>query len=116
MISCSLFNKTVSGAVKKVTINENQYIFEYPCESNFICTDYQITLSRGIYKFELYGASGGSPNNKTSSYRLDDNSCIDDSIVRRYNGNTNCEKTPNNGGAGGYISGTIILHSDTVTF
>ncbi|EAX88414.1 PE_PGRS protein, putative [Trichomonas vaginalis G3] len=116
MISYRLYNESVPGAVKKVTINENQYLFEYPCESHYICTDYQIILSRGKYMFELYGASGGSLNNKTSSYRFENNSCIDDSIVRRYNGNTQCEKIGSNGGAGGYISGTIILHSDTITF
>ncbi|EAX89826.1 hypothetical protein TVAG_338190 [Trichomonas vaginalis G3] len=116
MKSCQLYNESVPGAVKKVYSNSNRYIFEYPCESNHICTDYQILLSRGKYIFQLYGASGGSPNNKSSSYRFDNNSCIDDSIVRRYSGNTNCERTPNNGGAGGYISGTIILHSDTFTF
>ncbi|EAX88413.1 hypothetical protein TVAG_231590 [Trichomonas vaginalis G3] len=116
MITCSLVNESLPGSVKKVTIKWNQYLFEYPCESNSVCTDYKVKLSRGKYIFELYGASGGSHINKTTSFCFDNNSCIDESFVRRYNGNTECIKNSSIGGAGGYISGTIILYSDTVTF
>ena len=46
----------------------NKYHFFYPCNSTSFCKPYNVTLQRGIYKFELWGAQGGDgrkPNNKT---------------------------------------------------
>ncbi|EAX93895.1 hypothetical protein TVAG_131830 [Trichomonas vaginalis G3] len=116
MISASLVNESVVGAKSNVKFNKTHYIFDYPCDSNSECTDYKLILEPGAYKFELYGASGGSRTNEVSSYRFSDNNCIEDEIVQKYRGNTKCIRTASVGGAGGYISHTIQLMNQTVTF
>ena len=68
MISYDLLPKQGVNAKKNVTVIGNQYIFNYPCDNTSFCTDYIVQLSHGTYKFELYGASGGSARNKVSSY------------------------------------------------
>lgn len=73
-------------------------------------------IQYGVYKFELYGASGGSARNVVSTYRFENNTCISDAVVRRYNGNTACLQMSSIGGAGGYISGKIRIPRETVTF
>ncbi|EAX98574.1 hypothetical protein TVAG_429280 [Trichomonas vaginalis G3] len=117
MQSVSLVNTSIDGAKLKYShLENNKYLFEYPCERNDECTDYKVIFLPGVYKFELYGASGGSHINNASSYRFENNSCIDDQIVLKYGGNTACQKVSSNGGAGGYISGKIKLKKLTATF
>ena len=38
---------------------ENSYIFHYPCKSSNECSSYELTFSPGVYRIELWGASGG---------------------------------------------------------
>ena len=116
MIKYSLYNESHYEARLKVTEIRNKYIFEYPCENNHDCTDYVITFSPGVYKFELYGASGGSSTGHVSSYRYPNGSCIEDKIVESVKGNTKCLRQSSLGGAGAYISGTIYLSNETISY
>ena len=40
--------------------NHLQLTFFYPCESPFKCSPYKITLDKGSYFLEVYGAQGGN--------------------------------------------------------
>jgi hypothetical protein len=62
IISYSVVDKTV-GSNDNVTISENgqKYVFGFPCgESTAKCTPYEVTLGKGVYLFEVWGAEGGS--------------------------------------------------------
>lgn len=117
MIKYALFEPDKQG----IKINESQtvtkvgnsYIFDYPCEDSSNCTDYAIDLHPGAYIFELYGASGGSTPGYVSTYHFQNNSCLSDTIVQFYKGNTKCLSNYNFGGAGGYVQGTIFLKRHT---
>lgn len=89
--------------------SSNTYTFDYPCESYSDCTDYVISFPPGVYKFELYGASGGSFPGMVSSYQYSDGTCTKSEIVSAYHGNTHCIADGSRGGAGGHISGIISL-------
>ena len=41
-------------------LNSKTFVFDYPCEDNTKCTPYDVHLTRGFYKFEVWGAQGGS--------------------------------------------------------
>ena len=43
----------------KVQNVDNSYIFQYPCDDLKDCTYYEVTLSKGTYAFEVWGAEGG---------------------------------------------------------
>ena len=60
MIKSYLLNSSVKYAKLNVKHENNSYIFEYPCVNYYECTYYVFEMQPGIYKFELYGASGGS--------------------------------------------------------
>ncbi|EAY00416.1 hypothetical protein TVAG_114200 [Trichomonas vaginalis G3] len=99
-----------------VTIDKNKYTFDYPCESASDCTDYFIKFYPGKYKIEAYGASGGTSKERVSSYRLPTGGCISDDDVKKVNGNTICYQRGSIGGAGGYVSGTILLKKLTFAY
>ena len=62
-------------------------LFNFPCQSSFDCKPYSIHVKPGIYKFELWGASGGDARiQNTESIRED------------------------SGGKGAYVSGIIKFH------
>ena len=44
-----------------------EILFKYPCEGSTECSPYIITLEKGIYIFEVWGAQGGGPNMGISS-------------------------------------------------
>ncbi|KAI5522505.1 glycine-rich protein family, partial [Trichomonas vaginalis G3] len=114
MISYYLENNPSSKG--KVSIDEvtQTYKFDYPCESYSDCTEYVIHLSPGLYKFELFGASGGACTNRTSLFMNSDGNCTHREAAFLYGGNAVCRQIVNRGGAGGYISGIIkILHKIT---
>ena len=90
MKSISLVDSSFPGATINVNEGKYQYTFEYPCESNTQCTDYEVTLAPGLYRFE-------------------NNTCISNSVVRKYNGNTVCYQMSSIGGAGGYILSLIHI-------
>ncbi|EAX89105.1 hypothetical protein TVAG_442620 [Trichomonas vaginalis G3] len=116
MISYELLTKQGVNASKNVTVIGNQYIFNYPCENTSDCTDYIVQLSHGTYKFELYGASGGSARDKVSSFRNKNKTCILDEIVEQFHGNTECFQQDSIGGAGGYVSGIITIRTSITSF
>ena len=97
--------------------NKNTVVLEYPCANSYDCSAYEVTLSRGIYKFELYGASGGYNSYSPSTLRnTSSSSCVyNDSFVESFAGNTKCN-TNNVPGAGGYIAGTINIKAKTKIF
>ena len=111
MMRYSLENNTVQGANVSVSVEGNKYYFNYPCKESHICTDYVIELQAGLYKFQLYGASGGSHAGQTSSFRKPDGSCISDDVVSRVGGNTICNKIDSNVESGGYVKGIILFQS-----
>lgn len=92
-------------------LSNNTYEFNFPCLSNWNCTDYIIDLKSGMYSFQLYGASGGAERDRISTYRYPDLKCKDQSIVSKYNGNTNCLTFGSVGGAAGLVSGIIQFKS-----
>lgn len=52
--------------VKKQVLSKSQVLLEYPCkDTDSSCFPYQVVFPRGIYKIELYGASGGGYNSST---------------------------------------------------
>ncbi|EAY05343.1 hypothetical protein TVAG_153770 [Trichomonas vaginalis G3] len=116
MLRYKLVNTNKPGAHIHVFIYDQQYIFDYPCTSNTDCTDYEITFPPGVYKFELYGSSGGSRTGHVSSYRFPNGSCIPNEIVSLDRENTQCRTDPSIGGAGGYISGIIHLSKSTISY
>ena len=44
------------------------YVFHSPCETNAICTPYEVTLSPGKYIFEAWGSSGGGSSPGKGAY------------------------------------------------
>ncbi|EAX85063.1 hypothetical protein TVAG_139430 [Trichomonas vaginalis G3] len=92
-----------------VSIEENKYTFDYPCDDSSLCTDYFIRLSPGFYKFELYGASGGSYTGEVSTHHYENGVCMDENFVKLFNGNTKCRPNLDSGGAGGYVSGLVNI-------
>ena len=64
----------------------NEYVFEYPCESSINCTYYKLQIRPGVYLFELWGAQGGD--------------------ARYWNNETIRQ---NSGGKGAYVSGILSL-------
>ena len=40
--------------------SENSFLFDYPCENYWDCSPYEIKFNPGIYYLEVWGASGGS--------------------------------------------------------
>lgn len=120
MIKYSLYDSKKDGIRTKsplpVSIHENKYVFDYPCEDSSSCTDYSIGLPPGLYKFELYGASGGSYTGKVSTYHYPTGECMPDDIVKLFNGNTSCLDSFDYGGAGGYVSGLINIKHFTQAY
>ena len=88
--------------------------FPYPCDVPYECSPYQLSIPTGIYKIELYGASGGTPTNATT-IRDDNLNCMSQEIVKIFRGNSECNPM-NSPGAGGYISGVISLFKPTTFF
>ncbi|KAI5508118.1 glycine-rich protein family, partial [Trichomonas vaginalis G3] len=116
MISYHLVNESIRTEDVIVDETNKRYIFKYPCTSNSECTDYFVSLPAGVYKFELYGASGGATEGKVSTFIDSNGNCTSQEIVTAFGGNTECKKKNSRGGSGGYISGTIILSKRTTTF
>ena len=52
------FPDTTKGVIN-VTKNGDSYLANYPCSSTTDCEPYDLSLRRGIYLFELWGAAGG---------------------------------------------------------
>ena len=63
-----------------ITFNSRSYVSRYPCSSIYDCYPLKITLQPGIYKFECWGAEGGTHDSE------------------------------NYGGRGAYTSGILHLH------
>ena len=77
-----------------VTKEENEtYHFFYPCRNSTVCKPYNISLQRGTYRFELWGAQGG-----------------DGRIHNKPTLNTST------GGRGAYSSGTIDIRKSGTIF
>ena len=113
-ITYELVDKT--AGIKNVTEENNQYIFEYPCKSHFECTNYELTIRRGTYLVELYGASGGYVENYITSYRNSKGECPTIDHIPRIRSNVECSTLQSVAGSGGYTSGVITLHSTTTAF
>ncbi|EAX92987.1 lipoprotein, putative [Trichomonas vaginalis G3] len=116
MISYHLVNESIRTEDVIVDETNKRYIFKYPCTSNSECTDYFVSLPAGVYKFELYGASGGATEGKVSTFIDSNGNCTSQEIVTAFGGNTECKQVNSRGGSGGYISGTIILSKGTTAF
>ena len=111
-ISYQLVNKSYQEDVK---IDQKQIRFFYPCTTTYECTDYEITLLPGVYRIELYGASGGHYNDSyITSYRPK-GQCYDfnNILIEK---NVDCTKQSSSAGAGGYTSGIIRIRSKTKAF
>lgn len=111
----SLVNRT--KGIEKVLHRGNVYDFLYPCEKSYDCTDYEITLPRGSYFLEAYGASGGTDSIGNSSSYIDPitNKC-NQTNVYIHRGNAVCEPSRYSSGPGGYVSATLNLEKQTKAF
>ena len=69
-----------------------------------------------MYKFDLYGASGGAASGKVSSLLDRQSNCVNSDAIKIFNGNASCRMVANRGGAGGFISGIISLHRKITAF
>ena len=86
----------------------------YPCSDQINCTCYKGVFDPGTYFVELYGASGGRT---ATPYRFENNTFIDQSIVKYYKGNAvPLDDNSSRGGAGGYTSGCLIIPRRTTMF
>ena len=72
---------------------ENQYLFDYPCDSTLFCSPFLVTLQPGKYRFELWGAQGGDS---------------------RYWNNITIRS--DSGGKGAYVSGEIVFREYTTLY
>ncbi|EAY12835.1 hypothetical protein TVAG_221880 [Trichomonas vaginalis G3] len=113
MLKYSLYEPDKPGIVVKYPLNVSKrgpaYTFDYPCANSLKCTDYVIDLPKGLYKFELYGASGGTGTGKVSTIHYENGVCLPQELVDQFNGNTKCLDSFDAGGAGGYVSGIISI-------
>lgn len=111
MLSYALVNST-KGVANVFQNRENEYIFEYPCNSSYDCTDYLIKLKAGSYRFELLGASEGALPGVVSTYRDKNTDCTTPNYTDNYKSNTYCLQEASRGGAGGYTSGYITFNTN----
>ena len=111
LISYNIVNKSAGKA--NVNVSDNKYRFEYPCTDNHECTNYELTLSPGIYTIELYGASGGHDEGYISLLQDPDKKGCIEQIVEK---NVECVQRSSMAGAGGYTKGEIKLKRRTKAF
>ena len=107
-------NKEVRKNGETVFRENNKYILKYPCDTSYECSNYYADFPPGYYFIELYGGSGGYYMNRNTSY-IDPstNECLNESVVKHYGGNTQCNKVNSLSGAGGYTSGIMYFHKTT---
>ena len=113
-IEYSLVNKTYGKS--NISFENNRYIFNYPCESNSECTNYELFLQRGTYLIELYGASGGFVENHITLNRISKGVCTTLPPKSLIQTNVGCSNLDSVSGAGGYTSGIITLATTTKAF
>ena len=71
---------------RRVSVDGNKIIFNYPCSNQSDCTPYKLLFSPGYYQIELWGAYGGDG---------------------RYGNNVTIRE--GSGGKGAYVSGKIAI-------
>ena len=59
VLKFKIFDSNI-GFDTNVTNHGNTFTFGYPCQSYTECTPYEINISHGFYKIEVWGAQGGS--------------------------------------------------------
>lgn len=116
MIKFSVLDSTKGSPNISYDQFENKYTLNYPCSSNIDCTDYKFDLIPGYYKFELYGASGGSPENRIRLFKFGNGTCLHDNIFQKSKGNAICRNQNSRGGAGGYTSGIINIREKITAY
>ena len=65
IMNCSWINALYNEKEKMNNCVNDSLILEYPCVVSDKCNPYYITIDRGTYLFEVYGAEGGGPNDET---------------------------------------------------
>lgn len=65
MENCSWVNVSFDNQILTNLCFNNTLILDYPCSVSYECKPYSISLSRGSYFIEVYGAEGGSHINQT---------------------------------------------------
>ena len=94
----------------------NVYSIKYPCETSSECTSLESTFPPGLYKIELYGASGGHLEGFVSTYIDASTETCSDENTTKYKGNTKCTNKSSMAGSGGYTSAYLLLHERTKIF
>lgn len=82
-----------NAGIANVTQKGNIFTFNYPCKSTIACTPYVVSLSKGSYKFSLWGAQGGN-SRKLNSEEMQNDA----------------------GGKGAFLSGIIKLRTDKTMY
>jgi hypothetical protein len=97
-----------------VSVSGREFSFYYPCSLNSDCTNYEVTLSPGIYSIELWGGSGGHcPGYISLLHDPKNHSATDFSLNKS---NIEYKEIGSMGGAGGYTSGIITLSRKTKAY
>ena len=55
-----LLSFTLNGTKQNILPQEGKYNLSYPCSSQTTCFPYESDFPRGKYRFDVYGAGGGS--------------------------------------------------------
>ena len=113
-IKYSLTRKTLGNP--NVSIENNRYIFYYPCKSSSECANYELNLNKGTYLVELYGASRGYTSNRVTLYRTSKGVCTSlpqKSLIKTNIGYPNIDSAAE---SGRYTSGVITLYSTTKAY
>ena len=98
-------------------INSKSLKLLYPCSKSDECTEYEVSFLPGVYRIELYGASGGYKENFITAYKTEVGNCpYLNKANKPFISNVECTNQINTAGAGGYTSGIIRLHRITKAF
>jgi hypothetical protein len=103
-----------SKGSSNVSVSGREFTFYYPCSLNNDCTNYEVTLSPGVYSIELWGGSGGHyPGHISLLHNPKNHNATDFSLKKS---NIEYKELSSMGGAGGYTSGIITLSRKTKTY
>ena len=89
--------------------------FQYPCSDPSKCSEISLILPPGSFRFEAYGASGGTESTSTTLRKNNGVCDLSQEKVGLFRGNTKCNPS-NSPGSGGYMSGIITLYRKTLFY
>ena len=113
-IEYSLVNSTYGKP--NVNFFNNRYVFNYPCQKSYECTNYELNIKKGTYLIEVYGASAGYSPNHVTRHRTSQGVCPPLPSHTIVQSNVGCPDLGSVAGSGGYTSGIITLPDTTKAY